>query len=336
MSDNINKNNFYSKGLAAWHSKGRVGQNDETCVQVYSQMSPVQFEKREFSIPLNGEVTGSNNFAIVRINDGKERIIGITKDRYNLVQPIEYCELYDSAVGKPAETLGFLGEDGEKMFITSILPQVDVYGDVILMYQFLAVGFDGLFGAKQFVCQTRVVCNNTFNQAISEAESTENHGRGRLYSGKHNQLNHVRDLGLWLNLVQKQAEETVGVTQGLFCKMESTHMTVDQAFGLTKNIYPDPETLPVFMPEELRQEKQVKIDEKIEKASESRDLVMSLFEGAGIEVTQTAYGLWNSVTEAENHHRKSKKDTTYSILMGNRQGIMEHAMAEITGWVNKS
>jgi hypothetical protein len=337
MTDDIHKNNMYSKDIMPWHSKGRVGTENETCEQVYMQMEPVEFEKREFSITLNDETIGSKNFAIVRKNNGKERIIGITKDRYNLVQPLEYCQIYDSATGQFCETLGFLGTDGEKMFITSKLPGISVYGDKINLYQFLAVGFDGLFGAKQFVTEERVVCRNTYNRAIAEAESTQNHGRGRLYSGKHNEANHLRDLAAWLTYVQKQAEETVQITQGLFCKMEETPMTADEAFGLTKVIYPDPEPLPAFFPDELRNQKQEVIDNKSEKASESRDLVMSLFEGSGIEISKTAYGLWNSTTEAENHHRKSKKEIVYSLLIGNRQGIMENAYSVISDWtVNRN
>jgi hypothetical protein len=213
---------------------------------------------------------------------------------------------------------------------------MNIYGDIIEMYHALFIGFDGKFGCKQATISTRIICGNTWARGLSESESTQNHGRGQLYSGKHNEVNHMRDLGLWLSHVQKQAEESVAMTQSLFCKMEETPMTVDEAFGLTKKIYPNPDTLPVFMPEQIRLEKQEDIDEKIEKAEASRDLVMELFKGAGIAISRTAKGLFDSTTEAENHHKPSKKDITSSLLIGNRQGIMEHAMAEITSWVNKS
>jgi hypothetical protein len=336
MTDNIYKQNVYSYEKPCWHSKGEVGKEKETCVQVYGRMFPVQFEKREYSVVLNGESRGSGQFAIVRISDSKERIIGTTKDQYQLVQPLEYCEAYDKASGANSycETLGFLGTDAEKMFITSKLPQISIFGDLIDLYQFLAVGFDGMFGAHQYVTNVRIVCQNTMNLGIANSESTQNHGRGSLYSGRHNQPNHMRDLEAWLQYVQKESENAVEITKNLFCKMESTPMTVDEAFGLTKKIYVDPDTLPDFFPDQLRSEKQEVIDKKLEKASESRDLVMDLFKGNGIQISKTSYGLLNSVTEAENHHKPSKKNSTYSLLMGNKHLIMNGALNIITDWTN--
>jgi hypothetical protein len=59
MTDNINEDNVYSRGVRPWHLKGIVGMVDETCKQVLSRMTPVEFEKREFSIILNGESVGN-------------------------------------------------------------------------------------------------------------------------------------------------------------------------------------------------------------------------------------------------------------------------------------
>jgi hypothetical protein len=333
MPDNVYEQNVYSYLEPMWHSKGYVGTLQETCVQVYNRMKTILFKKRPYTITLNGEEVESKEFAIVRIQDGKERIIGRTRGIYKVVQPLAYCEIYDQAVGKPCETLGFLGSDAEKMFITSLLPSITVYGDEIKLYQLLSIGFDGFYGVHQFVSAIRTVCQNTHNMAVAEATTTDNHGRGKLYNGRHNMPNHERDLFEWLKYVDQESEAMVNVTKALFTKMEDTPITVDEAFGLTKAIYPDPKNLPEFFPDNLRNEKQEKINEEVEKAEESRDLVMDLFKGAGIAITPTAYGLYNSVTEAENHHRKSKKETTYSILLGNRHNIMENAMAVIGDWV---
>jgi len=334
MPDNVYQQNVYSHKESMWHRKGTVGQNDETCVQVYARMIQVEFEKREFEIKLNGKKVGSKQFAIIRKNgNGDEKIIGTTKDQYNLTQPLEYCQIYDEAVGKPCETLGFLGTDGEKMFITSKLPSISVYGDKINLFQFLAVGFDGFYGEHQYVAAERVICWNTWNRAIADANSTNNHGRGQLYSGTHNSIDHIEKLKSWLSYVQKQAEEYVNITQNLFCKLETAPMTVDEAFGLTKIVYPDPEQLPDFYPDNLRENKQLVIDKKVEKTNESRDLVMDFFKGNGIAISQTGYGFFNSVTEAENHHNPSKKDSTYSILLGNKHNTMDTALVAVTNWV---
>ena len=62
---------------------------------------------------------------------------------------------------------------------------------------------------------------------------------------------------------------------------------------------------------------------------------MDLFKGNGIQITKTSYGLFNSVTEAENHHKPSKKDGTYSLLLGNKNLIMNGALDIISDWTNE-
>jgi hypothetical protein len=333
--DNIYRQNVYSFAQEMWHSKGRVGKERETCVEVYSQMDQVTYVKEEFAAHLNGSMVGSGFFMIKRIDSsGREVIIGNTKDCYEILQPMQYAELYDLAVGQPCETMGFLGTNAEKMFITHCLPDIDIYGDPMKLYNLLSVGFDGKYGEHQHVVRTRVVCQNTETVAIREAEQTKNQGRGDLYVGRHNNPNHIRDLKAWLSLVQKSAVETVEMTKNLFCKMEETPLTVDQAFGLTQEIYPNSPEIPAFFPEELRSEKQEKIDKENEKAQETRELVMNLFQGAGIEIAPTCYGFYNANTEMANHHMASKKDFAYSVLLGNRANMMNRATGVITNYVN--
>ena len=335
MADNIYRQNVYSYAEEMWHSKGWVGKEQETCVQVYNQMQPVVYVKEEFVAHLNGKPQGSGFFMIKKIDhEGHEVIIGNTKDRYEILQPLQYAELYDESVGMPCETMGFLGTNAEKMFISHKLPSIDIYGDVMRLYNLLSVGFDGKYGEHQHLTTVRSVCENTHNRAIREAEETKNQGRGDLYIGRHNNPNHIRDLKAWLSLVQKSAEENVEMTKGLFCKMQETPLTVDEAFGLTKIIYPDPEAIPLFYPEELRSEKQEVVDTKTEKAEKTRDLVMELFQGAGVEIDKTCYDFYNANTEYANHHIASKKDFAYSVLLGNRNGMMDKALVTVRDFVN--
>lgn len=334
--DNIYKQNVYSYKEPMWHSKGTVGQDEEGAESIYTKrMIPVCFEQRPFSIDLNGQSFESGHFAIIRVGEGKESIVGSTKGRYNLTQPLEYCQIFDKAVAKPVETLGFLGNKGERQFITWKLPNIDVYGDLVFTYGFLAVGFDGLYGEHLYVTNVRVVCNNTWNAAVADAENGKRNGAGGVYNGKHNQRNHERDLAAWMQYITTQADEYVAIHEGLFKKMEETKVSKDIAFDLFCKVYPLRDNLSSFYPDELRGEKQGTIDDYNEKQTESRNLALNLFEGAGIQIAPTAWGVLNSVTEAENHHKSSRKDTTYSILMGNRYGIMEKAMAVVSNYVTK-
>lgn len=327
MSDNIYRQNVYSKAVEMWHSKGRVGMENESAMQVYGQMFPVSFEQRPFSVTLNGVAVVSDEIAIVRVGEKEESIVGHTKGRYDLTQPAEYCALFDESVSRPVETLGFIGSDAARMFITWELPAIDVHGDKVLNYGFLAVGFDGKYGEHLYNTGVRVVCQNTWNLAVSDSMNAKDGVRGQVYSGKHNQKTHERDLSAWMRYITTQAEEYVAIHESLFCKMQETPVKKDLAATLFAKVYPLKDNLGAFYPDDIREEKQTPIDTYNQKQTESRDLAMELFAGAGIEIDSTLWGVYNAVTEAENHHKASKKDFAYSILMGNRAGIIENAMA---------
>jgi hypothetical protein len=333
MPANIYNENVYSFKKQMWHGLGEVGREGESAVSVFGRMEPITFEKRPFAVMLNGKTVESGDFAIVKLGKS-EIIIGNTKDRYELMQLSTYCQLYDDAVRKPVETLGFIGSEGSRMFLTWELPEIDIHGDKVCLYGFLCVGFDGLFGEDLYLTNVRVVCQNTWNMAISNAKNTQNHGRGTLYSGKHNNKNHARDLSAWMSHIQGDAEKNVEIVQNLFCKMDTIKVNKDQAYGLFNKIYKDPEPLPDFYPETLRAEKQKVIDDKTEKAQENRDLAMELFGGKGIEIAPTAWGCLQTVTEAENWHKPSKKDASFSILLGNKHNIMTTAIDVISDYVN--
>jgi len=330
MTDNIYKQNVYSLKEPMWHGKGTVGEDGEAASSVYGRMSPVEFEQRPFSIPLGGTTVHETKlFGIVRVGDGKEKLIGEAK-RYNLTQPARYAALFDEYVNRPVETMGFLGSSGQKMFITWNLPNVDVHGDEIRMYGFLAVGFDGKYGEKLYETGVRVVCSNTWNMAVAESSDSTKRG-GVIYTGKHNMSDHEERLGIWMRYTTKQAEENVLIYQNLFRKMEETPVTnSDLAYNLFSKVYPLKNSLGEFHPDELRGKDQGKIDEYNLSQETKRDLALELFKGKGIAITPSVWGVFNSVTELENHIIPSKKDKTESILLGNRQAIMQNAMSVLS------
>jgi hypothetical protein len=329
MPANINRNNVYSLRKQMWHSLGTVSETEETAGEVVSRMDVITYELRPYFIRLNGKKRESKDAAIIRIVDGDEREIGHTKGRYQITQPSTYAKIFDANVGRPVETAGYLGgEKADKFFITWTLPKLDVHGDEVETFGFMAVGYNGMFGEKVILTNVRVVCENTWGMAIAGAGAKQTDERmGVAYSGKHCYNSHEAVLASWLRFVQKDAEQRVALQQTLFCKMEETPLTVDAAAGLFAKVYPYADDVKAYYPDDLRDGQQEKIDTSNEKVDESRELAMSLFQGAGIAITPTVWGALNAVTEAENHHRKSKKNTTYSILLGNRQKIMENAMS---------
>jgi hypothetical protein len=329
MSDDIYEQNVYSLKEPMWHGKGTVGQDGEHAETVYERMTPVQFESRPFSINLGGKIVESGDFGIVRTSGDEEVLVGTTKGRYRLTQPVEYCRMFDANVRKEVETLGFLGVKADKMFLTWKLPKIDVYGDEVDAYGFLNVGFDGKYGEHLHVTKVRVVCQNTWNAALSGTDG----GKSQMFNGKHNHTNHERDLGLWMEFIEQDAQNHVALHQSLFRKMEETKVSENIATNLFSNVYPLSTDRPIFGPPIILKERNEKSDEEDEKAVRSRNLAMDLFMGQGIEINRTLWGTFNCVTEIENHHRSSKKDDTLSVLLGARHKVMERAMLVSTNYL---
>jgi len=303
-----------------WHTLGEVGQKNETAKEVNSRMIDVSFEQRLFHILLNGKLVSDNkHFGIIRLEGDTEHLIGETKAVYNLTQPIEYIDLYDTFVGEPVETLGYLGSKGQKMFITWELPSIDVHGDKVETYGFLAVGFDGKFSEKLYQTNVRVVCQNTWSAAVSNEDN-------KVYSGKHTMVDHMERLGAWMKHLTKDAYESVALHEKLFCKMEETPAEVDLAYQLFAKVYPKKGDIGAFYPDELRTKDQTRIDEFNQSQEEKRDFCVELFQGRGIEISKSVWGVWNCVTEFENHWIPSKKSPYESIIMGGRHKTMSNAM----------
>jgi hypothetical protein len=321
---------FYGHRIKPWHQLGLTTEEDMTAVEALTVLGGgYWFEKRPLTITLNGIPQEYGGFGIVRSatsDDPTERVFGTVTEQYNIIQPLRICELFDENVRQPVETLGMLGK-GEKIFLTWKLPDMDIKGDIVNLYGFIAAGYDGKFGSSLNLVKTRVVCQNTFSSAVAEAENSKVQGQGKVWSGKHNSTNIERDLGIWMEYVQQRAEFQLAKEQELFIKMAETPMEdKDTIYNLLFKIYPNPAKLPDYYPDKLRQEKQDKIDEMIEKSERDADMVMSLFNGEGTAIDATAWGLFNAVVEGENWARSTKKDAASSIMIGNRSKTMGVAL----------
>lgn len=320
MSDDTYGQNAFFNSEPAWHKKGTVGNGKIGAVGVFNGMpEQVRFELRPFSIQLNGQAFVGKDTGIIRISGVSEELVGRTKNRYKLTQPIDYCQMFDSHVRQPVETMGFLGTNGSRMFLTWNLPDLDVHGDKVRNFGFIAVGFDGLFGEKLYLTNIRVVCNNTWQAAINSSEA--------VYSGKHSHLNHERDMALWMEHVQKQAEERVTIHENLFRKWEETKITKEQARKIFESVYPTKSGKLEDAPAILIEEEKENVIKFNLKQIEKRDLATELFGGRGIAITPTVWGAFNCVTEQENHHIPSKKDALNSLLLGSRAEVMSYAMS---------
>ena len=333
MTSNImDDDKVVTVGLPAWHKLGQNFQLPISAEDAHTSMGGsftlckkqvgVMFDKSFVKIP--------NSYAIVRgptNKDATSKVFGYATDHYHLIQPIEIIKKFDEKVGIGIETLGFI-EDGKKCFLTWKLPEFDVSdGDEVKLYGILMLGFDTIFSSRLNVGTVRVVCANTFAAALGEEkeEMKKNRGRGTVYSSKHTNTNMLNELGEWMGCIQQNAEKQVELLQSFFRKLDQTKVVHEQqAKDLIYTAWPNPEPIPDLYPDALRHDKQEKIDMETERLTEQRDGIMRLFNGAGTAIDATYWGLFNSATQYFNYEQKSKKDTAYSIVWGNRNNHMNH------------
>ena len=100
--------------------------------------------------------------------------LGVVKERYTPVQNIEAFKFFDGAIGKNKavwQTAGFFG-NGERIFVSAKLPKnIFVNGDPVDNYLVFTTSHDGSSGVKILFTPIRVVCQNTLNAAIRNAEN---------------------------------------------------------------------------------------------------------------------------------------------------------------------
>lgn len=340
MAHNIFGGRFYGNRVPAWHKLGVVSEKDQNAVEALTAIGGgYWFEKRPVTVMLNGNPTETGDWAIVRSplpDDAEERVFGYTTDRYELLQPLDACELFDAKVKQPVETMGMLGK-GERMFITWKMPSFDVVsGDAVNTYGFVALGFDAVMGSSLNVVTTRVVCQNTWMAAIREAEASKERGKGRIYSGKHTK-NMKFELGEWMGYVQAEAERQVAMTKDFFGRLAQTPLSEEkEVYRLLFAAFPDPEPLSdtAYIPDALRGKKNDKIEADKELAERNRAGIASLFFGQGTQITPDYWGLFNATTEYFNYGQVEKKPAALSILMGNRAANMNN-MAEVLNYNSK-
>jgi len=322
---------FFAHRTPAWHPLGTVSDEDLSASEVLQdKLDGGHFvEVRPLQGMLNGSLRDSGYFEIVRSGvkgDEREVSFGVTGERYQVIQAYEVCNVFDQKVMQPVETMGFLG-DGERMFLTWKLPMSEVVkDDPIQWYGFLAVGFDGKHGIRLYVVSVRVVCQNTWTLAVSQAKSRkqkEDELKGVIFTGKHSQTNLLYLVGEWMGHVQTVAERQVALAESLFGRFANKPITSEaQLDSLLNQAYPTRE-YKVIVPDSLREMEDQKVDVKNDARTRNRDGIKHLFNGAGTAITPNYWGLFNATTEWFNFGQMEKKPAGLSAVDGNRAANMD-------------
>ena len=106
------------------------------------------------------------------IRDSDRRVLGVVTDRYKVVQNHAAFAFADELLGRGVryETAGSL-QDGKKVWLLAHMPhEYIISGERISPYLLFSNTHDGSGAVKVALTPIRVVCNNTLNLALKNAE----------------------------------------------------------------------------------------------------------------------------------------------------------------------
>jgi len=179
-----------------------------------------------------------NTFANIRTSDNS--CLGVVSGKYQILQNKEAFDFTDNLIGGDVkyETAGSLF-NGRRVWLLSKLPSTTIAGDKVDNYVCFTNSHDGKGSVKVCITPIRVVCNNTLNLALNNAE--------RSFSIKHfsdvkNKIQQARDVlqltDVYFDNLAKVAEDycNVSVNQDFINKLlEKVYPINDDMSNLSKS-----------------------------------------------------------------------------------------------------
>ena len=153
-----------------WHGIGTVVEEAPTSEDAI-RIAKLDWTVQQFPVYANNEPV-DGYYANVRSDINLP--LGIVKGRYRIVQNSEAFAFVDNIIGNKDiecryETAGSLF-NGKRIFLLVKLPNKNVLGDEIENYMFFTNSHDGSKSLMAGVSSVRVVCNNTLQMAVREAD----------------------------------------------------------------------------------------------------------------------------------------------------------------------
>ena len=339
MSANIHGEMVYSFEQPMWHGITEPSIVPMSAEEVMNDKFGGGFEvfTRPITLELNGEQVETGDFGVVRGKspyDQNEVVLGYCTDRFHPLQPMDVAKRFDESVNQHVETIGVLGK-GEQMFVTWKLPSIEVVkDDAIDLFGCVKVGWDTLKGANLFTSAVRIVCQNTLNFAESWAkQNTDGNGKGEIWKGRGVNKNLLRDLGYWMEHVQGNALNQVGLVENFFELLTQKEIKNDiEAKSILNDAYPDKQDVSIYYPRQLKGDKLEKIIQYNQTQERIRGGIYELFAGAGTAITPDYYGMMNATTEFLCHVMPSKKPIAESVMFGGRQKLAMQMVNTLTEW----
>lgn len=332
MSANLFSERFYSFRQPAWHGLGVVSETPMGAQEAFS-INPYSMSLQELC--RKGSEKGIGSYGIFRdpVPDDKTyRCFGVVSPKYVLLQPNDLCRMFDEEVNVNVETLGAIGH-GERFFLTTKLPKMDIAGDPVENYIVVAARWSGGTALHVRATPVRVVCQNTLIASRSAATAE--------YSIR-NVVGVEENLRKTVKVMYKEAKQKVDALKQLFGIWATTKIDKPTLADVLFKVYPDPDEPEVKSVDGVSSSQERWYQYHTERREKDRNLVAELFNGASAgyddcpAIRGTAWGLYNAFTEYENYRTgRGIESRSKDVMSGNRAKTMEMAFAVIRNSVKK-
>lgn len=296
---------FASHRMPAWHGLGTVFEKEVTDSAEMLRLAGLNdWDIREMPIAVSDTVYNeeTEDFedtlypaefvvpakAIVATMGGSERVLGVTGDRYEIVQNEEAFSFLQSLHdGARWETAGAIKGGrvvfGSMAFNHSFTLDPNGAADSIESYLLVYTSHDGSTGLAGGVTPVRVVCQNTLNIAMGNVKQTFKMRHTRSVADRM-----AAEAALW-----RQAHTYMDTFESEAQALFAQSVSDKQFFGIVEKMFPKPEA---------------DVKGAVKKWEKRQETFTQAWQGtpnAGIK--GTAWGVFNALTEANQWGRNVRK-----------------------------
>lgn len=295
---------FASRKVPAWHGLGTVFEGELTTKEMLEVSHLANWDVRLEQVPLpEGYRAVKDAYFVVRNNpfDAGVDVLATVGERYRVLQNEELLAFGDAmlAGGGIWETAGSIKE-GRQVFASLAMPgsvTLDPNGraDKVENYLLLNTSHDGSVAIQASNTPVRVVCQNTLNFALRGVKQTFKVRHTQTASGK---VQAAREaLSINVAYLDEFAEEAN--------KLIQTEITDQQFEKIVKAVYPEPD-----------KENKAGTTRWTAKRDQLFDIWNGEADGPNTmrDITGTAWGALNALTEQLDWYRKPRKGSAESVM----------------------
>ena len=321
MGHNLYKNNMVYCGEKPWHGLG-VELDKPATAEEAIVAAGLAFNIVNEKVLFRDEHFDDKFF---NVNEENQKALGIVSGTYKIVQNKDAFGFFDSVVGEGQavyHTAGALG-DGERIWLLAKLPNdLILFGkDTVEKFLCLTNSHDGKSSLRVYFMPVRVVCQNTLNLSLPDAEQ----GIAIRHTGN-------------LQAKVEEARRVLGFALDYYAEFDK----VAEVMATHKMSVLDADS---YFERVLRIDEKEKEDVSTRKENQKARLLQLFETGKGNDIPEVRHTLWtayNAVAEFSDHDRTVKNITSApsnrlkSIWFGGAAETKQRAFDEAMVLVKKA